>query len=180
MGSLYSSFLFGAAHSINRTWPQYEQQISSISTCKIVSTLAVVRSYSPFDQLNFMLNQLFITRADLIGVSFYWWIFAKFGLEKYDFNLYKGFFSWKVLPKLANFLKKKNSNRQISTTSSSIVAKKIKGFSFFPLLPYVIYSQIWLNYFLDYYHFDYITKSLKETLDLIVEPWDLYVSWYKT
>ncbi len=22
---------------------------------------------------------------------FYWWIFAKFGLEKYDFDLYKGF-----------------------------------------------------------------------------------------
>jgi hypothetical protein len=32
------------------------------------------------------------------------------------------------------------------------------------LLSYLLCSQIWLNYFLDDHHFDYITKSLKETL----------------
>jgi hypothetical protein len=32
------------------------------------------------------------------------------------------------------------------------------------LLSYLVYSQIWLNCFLDDHHFGYITKSLKETL----------------
>jgi hypothetical protein len=35
----------------------------------------------------------------------------------------------------------------------------------FFLPSYLLCSQIWLNYFLDDYHFDYITKSLKETLE---------------
>jgi hypothetical protein len=39
------------------------------------------------------------------------------------------------------------------------VAKNIKGFEFF-LLRYVICSQIWLKYFLDYHHFDYIDKKI--------------------
>jgi hypothetical protein len=43
------------------------------------------------------------------------------------------------------------------------VAKNIKGFCFFfVLLSYLLYNQIWLNYFLNDRHFGYITKSLKK------------------
>jgi len=39
----------------------------------------------------------------------------------------------------------------------------------------LVISQIWLNYFLDDYHFGYTTKSLKETL-----PWDVEEARRKT
>jgi hypothetical protein len=37
-------------------------------------------------------------------------------------------------------------------------------FFFFFELSYLVCNQIWLNYFVDDCHFDYIIKSLKETL----------------
>jgi hypothetical protein len=82
--------------------------------------LTVVWSYSPFDQLNFMLNQLFIMHADLIRVSFTGEFLPNLDLRKYDFNLYKGFFSWKILAQTCQFLKKKISNHQTSMISSSM------------------------------------------------------------
>jgi hypothetical protein len=39
------------------------------------------------------------------------------------------------------------------------VAKNTKGFGFF-VLRYVICSQIWLKYVLDYHHFDYIDHKI--------------------
>ncbi len=38
------------------------------------------------------------------------------------------------------------------------------GTSVFFLLSYLVCSQIWLNYFVNDDHFDYVTKSLKKTL----------------
>jgi hypothetical protein len=57
--------------------------------------------------------------------------------------------------------------RQISKNNNKFqqAAKNIEGFCFlflFFLVSYLVYSQIWLNYFLKDCHFDYITKSLKE------------------
>jgi hypothetical protein len=43
--------------------------------------------------------------------------------------------------------------------TSQKVAKNIERF-FFVLPSYLICSQIWLNYFLDYPHFGYIAKIL--------------------
>jgi exonuclease I len=40
---------------------------------------------------------------------FYWWSFAEFRLEKYDFDLYKGFFKEKNT-QICQILKEKNSN----------------------------------------------------------------------
>jgi hypothetical protein len=37
---------------------------------------------------------------------FYWLILAKFWLEKYDFDLYKGFFFWKKMAQISQILKK--------------------------------------------------------------------------
>lgn len=39
------------------------------------------------------------------------------------------------------------------------VAKNVEDFLFYFLLSYLVCSPIWLNYFLDDHHFDYITKS---------------------
>ncbi len=46
------------------------------------------------------------------------------------------------------------------------VAKNIEGFCFL-ILSYFVCNQIWLNYFLDDYHFGYITKSYEAKLEVI-------------
>jgi hypothetical protein len=62
--------------------------------------------------------------------SFFWRNFAKFRPEKYDFDLYKGFFM-KTIVQIHQISKgKKNPNRQIFLISSPI-AKNIEGFCFF-------------------------------------------------
>jgi hypothetical protein len=45
-------------------------------------------------------------------------------------------------------------------------AKNIEGFCFL-ILSYLVCSQIWLNYFMDDYHFGYITKSYEAKLEVI-------------
>ncbi len=73
--------------------------------------------------------------------------FAKVQIEKYDFNQQKGFFKEKF-PKFPRFF----------IISFSRQPKMQKAFCSF-LLSYLVCSPIWLNYFLDDHHFDYITKS---------------------
>jgi hypothetical protein len=62
-----------------------------------------------------------------------------------------------------HILKKKFPNRQSLTITFRRKPKNIEGFCFF-LFSYVLCNQIWLNCFLADHHFEYITKSLKETL----------------
>ncbi len=96
---------------------------------------------------------------------FYWRIFAKFGPEKYDFELYKVLFKEKG-PKFARFWRKKTPYCQMFMISSRLPVDSLE-YSWilcFFLLSYLVCSQIWLNCFLDHCHFDYFTKSLKETL----------------
>ncbi len=51
----------------------------------------------------------------------------------------------------------------ISSSRQSITQKvSVFFFFFFPLLSYLVCSQIWRNYFLDNCNFHYITKSLKK------------------
>jgi hypothetical protein len=65
--------------------------------------LTVVWSYSPFDQLNFMLNQLFIMHADLIRVSFTGEFLPNLDLRNMILTYTKDFSHGKFWPKLANF-----------------------------------------------------------------------------
>ncbi len=67
-------------------------------------------------------------------------------------------------PKFARFWRKLTKNHQIFmvSCSSSQEHRRILFFSF--VLSYLVCNQIWLNYFVDDRHFDYIIKSLKETL----------------
>jgi len=83
----------------------------------------------------------------------------------------KGFLVKKNDPNSPDF--ESNQNLQIFMMSSSRprIAQEYRRFlSFFFLLSYLVCSQIWLNYFLDDYHFGYITKSLKETLVGTIVP----------
>ncbi len=93
---------------------------------------------------------------------FYWRIFAKSLLEKYEFQfqLYEGF----SMKKFAQF-------RQISKNFLPIaknlllarvgVAKNIERFWFFPTSIIRTCGQIWLNHFPDDGHLSYITKLEK-------------------
>ncbi len=106
--------------------------------------------------------------AALCSISFTGEFLPNFKLKKYDFNLYKGFFSWEkiICPNSPDFefLKKIPNCKSLIITSTN-VAKNIEGFLFLILKPsYLLCSQIWINYLLGDHHFGYITKSLKETL----------------
>jgi hypothetical protein len=85
---------------------------------------------------------------------FYWWIFFKFQFKPMQMR--------KKGPNLSDFKKIKSKFPEFLwwVPVGSQEYRRI----FFPLLPYLVCSQIWLNYFLNDCHFDYITKSLKETL----------------
>jgi hypothetical protein len=76
------------------------------------------------------------------------------------------------LPHFEDFILFYFPNRQIFNDNfkeSSQEYRRILYFTF--LLSYLVYSQIWLNYFLDDHHFGYITKSLKETLVWVNRNW---------
>jgi len=64
---------------------------------------------------------------------FYWRIFAKFRPEKYDFNLFKGFFMWKMA-QIRQILNFKNSKLLDFYNNLKKVAKNIEGFCFFSYL----------------------------------------------
>jgi hypothetical protein len=78
------------------------------------------------------------------------------GPEKYNFDLYKGFFMEKKRPKFARFLKGINYK---SPDFYNTLPRIIKGLWFFLLL-YLVCSQIWLNHLMDDRHFSYITIFL--------------------
>jgi hypothetical protein len=76
------------------------------------------------------------------------------------------------LPDFEGFFFFFSSNSQIFNDNfeeSSQEYGRILYFIF--LLSYLVYSQIWLNCFLDDHHFGYITKSLKETLVWVNRNW---------
>jgi hypothetical protein len=96
---------------------------------------------------------------------FSWQIFAEFRPEKYDFDLFTGFFMEKII-----------QIRQILTTSfffkspdfyhkfPPVGSQDYRRILLFFLLSCLVCSQIWLNCFLNDRHFGYIKKSIKETL----------------
>jgi uncharacterized protein YwgA len=70
--------------------------------------------------------------------NIFWGISTRFCPEKYDFNLYKGLFM-KKMTQICQILKKiPNCQKNVPE----------------------IYSQIWLNYFLDNCHFGYIRNKI--------------------
>ncbi len=93
------------------------------------------------------------------------YIFAKFRLEKYDLNPYKGGFFIGKMAQIHRISNLKNSKLPEFYNNFQKVAKNIEGFCFLFKKPsYLLCSQILLNYFVDDHHFGYITKSLKETV----------------
>ncbi len=93
------------------------------------------------------------------------YIFAKFRLEKYDFDPYKGGFFMGKMAQICRISNLKNSKLPEAYDNFQKVAKNIEGFyCFFKKPSYLLYCQILLNYFVGDHHFCYITKSLKETL----------------
>jgi hypothetical protein len=69
----------------------------------------------------------------------------------------------KKMAQIPQILKKHFPNCQILMISS-VSNQEYRKILFFFILSYLVCNQIWLNYFLDDHHFDYITKSLKETM----------------
>jgi len=63
------------------------------------------------------------------------------------------------MAQIPEILKKHFPNCQILMISS-VSNREYRKILFFFILSYLVYNQIWLNYFLDDHHFDYITKSL--------------------
>ncbi len=85
---------------------------------------------------------------------------------KYMILTYTKDFSWKKINQnLSNFEK---FFLQIARFYDQFkyVAKNIEGLCLFST-HYLIFRQIWLNYFVNDHHFGYITNSLKETLTYI-------------
>jgi hypothetical protein len=101
----------------------------------------------------------------LVQCFFYWWILAKFQPHKYDFNLHNGFFMGKVNG--PNSLDFEIENLEIARVLRWLPkgSQEYRRILCFFLPSYLLCSQIWLNYFLDDYHFGYIPISLKETLE---------------
>ncbi len=105
----------------------------------------------------------------LVQCFFYWWILTKFQPEKYDFDLHNGFFMRKVNgPNSPDFVIQKFEIARVLRWLPEGSQEDRRILCFF-LPSYLLCSQIWLNYFLDDYHFGYITKSLKETLEALVK-----------
>jgi len=75
--------------------------------------------------------------------------------KKNDFKLYKGFFTVKKMTLISPDLYDK-----FQEVGSCQEYRRI--LFFFSLLSYLVCSQIWLNYFVNDHHFDYITKILKK------------------
>jgi len=79
-------------------------------------------------------------------------------------SIYTKDFAWEKWPKFRRFGIKKF--QPVSYVNFQKVTNNIERFCFLSTFTSnkFFYSKIWLNYFLDDYHFGYITKSLKETL----------------
>ncbi len=75
------------------------------------------------------------------------------------------------MAQIARFLNQKNSTLPDFDDKFQQVAKNTKGFFFKKKLSYLVYSQIWLNYFPDDWYFNYIAKSLKQTLLATLKNW---------
>jgi hypothetical protein len=79
----------------------------------------------------------------------------------------------------------KNSKLPVSYVNFQKVAKNIETFCFLSTFTSnkIFDSKIWLNYFLDDYHFGYITNPSKETLvsyvqsKLVQQVWSKHVYW---
>lgn len=106
-----------------------------------------IKSMSPVPTLKTRVLPGFLLQANFCPISF---------------DLYKGFFMEKKRPKLEKYIQIARFFR-ISVRSSQERRRILYIVSTFI---YLECSQMWLNYFLDdhHYKFDYITKSLKETL----------------
>jgi len=93
------------------------------------------------------------------------YIFAKFRLEKYDFESYKGGFFMGKMAQICRISNLRNSKLPEAYDNFQKVAKNIEGFyCFFKKRSDLLYSQILPYYIVGDHHFGYITKSLKETL----------------
>ncbi len=100
-------------------------------------------------------------------------------------SIYTKDFSWEKWPKFKSFRIKQIPNCQFHIFNFQKVAKNIERFCFLSTFtPDKIFdSKIWLNYFLDDYHFGYITKSSKESLvkyvqsKLVQQVWSKHVYW---
>jgi hypothetical protein len=69
----------------------------------------------------------------------------KFDMKNIDFDLCKGFFLWKILPKFARFQKEKNSKSPDFYDKFQYVAKNIEGFCFFFFFSPTSISSMYLN-----------------------------------
>ncbi len=97
-------------------------------------------------------------------------ISPNFNLKK-KFSTHTNDFSWKKKrPKFAKFQRRIKPKSPDFNDKFQQVAKKYRRILvfIFPLLSYLVYSQIWLNHLPDDHHFSYITKlhpkKKKETL----------------
>ncbi len=90
-------------------------------------------------------------------------ISPNFDLKNMISTYVKGF-QCKIRPQFARFKKKRVSKH---------VAKNIKRL-FFPLLSYLIHSQIWLNCLVDDCHYNYFTK-LKKEKNPDLNPYDIHL-----
>ncbi len=70
------------------------------------------------------------------------------------------------MAQIRQILKKKSSNRYFFNDTFQYVANNIEGCFLNFLIAYLVFSHVWLNYFLDDLHFGDISKSLKQTLAL--------------
>jgi hypothetical protein len=96
--------------------------------------------------------------------SFWEQNFAKFGPEKYDFKLYKGFFHGENDPNLPDFKGKKSKLPDFYHKLFPVGSKECRkdsGFVFFTTF-ISSFSLIWLNHLMNNCHFSYITKLKKK------------------
>ncbi len=89
--------------------------------------------------------------------------FAKFWSEKYDLDLYTGFYMEKMT-QIRQISKNFNSRSPDFYDKVPLGSQEYRKILFFFLLSYLICSQIWLNHLMDNHHLCYITKLKKRTL----------------